>query len=58
MHITLEADYAVRIVHCLAKNGQRMDAKSISAETSLRRIFREKRSVTPVSSEMLLASIR
>lgn len=24
MHITLEADYAVRIVHCLAKNGQRM----------------------------------
>ena len=35
MHITLEADYAVRIVHCLAKNGQRMDAKSISDETGV-----------------------
>ncbi|MFA9380326.1 MAG: Rrf2 family transcriptional regulator [Acetanaerobacterium sp.] len=30
MHITLEADYAVRIVHCLAQNGGRMDAKRIS----------------------------
>ena len=30
MHITLEADYAVRIVHCLAKSGRRMDAKSIA----------------------------
>ena len=31
----MEADYAVRIVHCLAKNGQRMDAKSISDETGV-----------------------
>lgn len=35
MHITLEADYAVRIVHCLAESRQRMDAKSISAETGV-----------------------
>ena len=35
MHITLEADYAMRIVHCLAKNGHRMDAKSISDETGV-----------------------
>ena len=30
MHITLEADYAVRIVNCLAKHKVRMDAKSLS----------------------------
>lgn len=35
MHITLESDYAVRIVDCLAKNGGRMDAKSISAATGV-----------------------
>lgn len=33
MHITLEADYAVRIVSCLIKNNKRMDAKSIAEET-------------------------
>ena len=32
MHITQESDYAVRIVYCLAKNGGRMDARSISEE--------------------------
>lgn len=30
MHITLESDYAIRLVACLAKNGKRMDAKAIS----------------------------
>lgn len=35
MHITLEADYAVRIVDCLAKHKVRMDAKSISACTGV-----------------------
>lgn len=35
MHITLEADYAVRIVHCLARSGERMDAKKISDETGV-----------------------
>ena len=35
MHITLEADYAVRIVHCLAKNGGRMDAKRLAACTGV-----------------------
>ena len=35
MHITLEADYAVRIVHCLARYARRMDAKSISDETGV-----------------------
>ena len=33
MHITLEADYAVRIVACLVKEDKRMDAKTISDET-------------------------
>ncbi len=33
MHITLEADYAVRIVSCLANKGERMDAKTISDMT-------------------------
>lgn len=38
MHITLETDYAVRIVYCLAKESTRMDAKSISekAQVTLR----------------------
>jgi len=35
MHITLESDYAVRIVHCLATNGGRMDARSIAEETGV-----------------------
>lgn len=35
MHITLEADYAVRIVDCLAKHKVRMDAKSIAACTGV-----------------------
>lgn len=33
MHITLESDYAVRIVACLSKKNMRQDAKSISDET-------------------------
>lgn len=32
MHITLETDYAVRIVDCLARNGGRMGAKSIAEQ--------------------------
>ena len=35
MHITLEADYAVRIVNCLAQNNIRMDAKTLSANTGV-----------------------
>ncbi len=35
MYITQEADYAARIVLCLAKSGQRMDARSISEEVSV-----------------------
>ena len=36
MHITLEADYAVRIVPCLAAaKGQRMDAKAIAECTGV-----------------------
>ena len=32
MYITQETDYAVRIVHCLAKTGARRDARSISED--------------------------
>lgn len=35
MHITLEADYAVRIVTCIANSDKRLDAKTISAQTSV-----------------------
>lgn len=35
MHITLETDYAVRIVDKLASEGQKMDAKSISESTDV-----------------------
>lgn len=35
MYITLEADYAVRIVDCLARNATRMDAKTLSAHTGV-----------------------
>ena len=35
MHITLESDYAVRIVYCLARQGGRMDAKRIAEETGV-----------------------
>ncbi|MBP1561283.1 MAG: Rrf2 family transcriptional regulator [Oscillospiraceae bacterium] len=35
MHITLEADYAVRIVGCLAHSKCRLDAKTIAAQTSV-----------------------
>lgn len=32
MHITQEADYAVRIVFCLSRGGGRLDARTISEE--------------------------
>ena len=35
MHMTVETDYAVRIVSCLVTAGRRMDAKSIAEETSV-----------------------
>lgn len=35
MHITLEADYAIRIVHCLCAQKQRTDAKSIAESTGV-----------------------
>lgn len=35
MHITLEADYAVRIVECLSCAPQRMDAKTVAEQTGV-----------------------
>ena len=35
MHITLEADYAVRIIECLAQKKVRMDAKTLAAQTGV-----------------------
>jgi len=35
MYITLEADYALRIVHTLASSEDRMDAKAISEKTGV-----------------------
>ena len=39
MHMTLEADYAVRIVHCLSENDKKMDAQKISDETFVSKRF-------------------
>ncbi len=35
MHITLETDYAIRIVHILAQSGKRLDAKTIAESTGV-----------------------
>ncbi|MDD7646743.1 MAG: Rrf2 family transcriptional regulator, partial [Ruminococcus bromii] len=35
MHMTLEADYAVRIVEFLAVHPERIDAKTISEKTNV-----------------------
>ncbi len=35
MRFTMETDYAIRIVYCLAKAGKRMDAKSIAETTDV-----------------------
>lgn len=39
MHITLETDYAIRIVDFMAKNDGRFDAKTISENTSVPQTF-------------------
>jgi len=39
MHMTLEADYAVRIVEFLATQSERADAKTISDETQVTQRF-------------------
>ena len=54
MHITLESDYAVRIVYCLAQNGGRMEAAAIAEQTGFasaahfRRVFREVMDISPL----------
>ena len=35
MHITLESDYAVRIVACLAQENKRIDAKTITKKNNV-----------------------
>lgn len=35
MHITLETDYAIRIVDCLARSGVRMGAQSIAEQSGV-----------------------
>lgn len=35
MHITLETDYAIRIVECLAQSGGKLDAATISSRTDV-----------------------
>jgi Rrf2 family protein len=35
MYFTLEADYAVRIVHCLAQSDVRLDAKTIAERSTV-----------------------
>lgn len=39
MHITLETDYAIRIVECLARCGCKMDAADISERTDVPQRF-------------------
>ncbi len=35
MHITLETDYAIRIIDCIARENKRLDAKTISEITTV-----------------------
>lgn len=35
MHITLETDYAIRIIDCIARENKRLDAKTISEITAV-----------------------
>ena len=35
MKITMEADYAIRIIYCLSRNDCKMDAKTISGSTNV-----------------------
>ena len=35
MRITQEADYAVRIIDCLVRQGERLDARSVSELTGV-----------------------
>jgi len=35
MKITMEADYAIRIVYCISRSGSRMDARSVSEEVNV-----------------------
>ena len=35
MHINLESDYAIRIVQCLARTPERMEAQTISDQTNV-----------------------
>lgn len=39
MHITLETDYAIRIVDCLAHGGEKLDASTISTRTDVPQRF-------------------
>lgn len=39
MHITLETDYAIRIIDCLARRDERLDAKTISDITDVPQRF-------------------
>lgn len=39
MRITLEADYAVRIIDCLARDGKRLDAATIAGRTKVTQRF-------------------
>lgn len=42
MKITMEADYALRIIYCLAKDGGKVDAKTISESISVTLRFAQK----------------
>ena len=39
MHITLESDYAIRIVSCIVESDNRLDAKAIAAATNVPQRF-------------------
>ena len=53
MHMTLEADYAVRIVEYLAGCGQRTDAKTLAEKTDVTLRFTLKILRTLVSNDIL-----
>ena len=55
MHMTLEADYAVRIVEFLATQSERADAKTISDETQVTQRFTLKILRTLVANDIAVS---
>ena len=55
MHITLESDYAIRIVSCIVESDRRLDAKAIAEATNVPQRFALKILRKLVSSDIIVS---